>query len=148
MLKKLKQFFPDTKNDKQDEIRSLRLSAATLMIEVLSADSVIDQREVEHTLKLLASRFEIAQQDLDDVFNAARKKSHDAISLQGFTREICSQFNNPERVQLLSMLWEIALVDETIDAHERHIIRKIAGLLYLNGRQIIQAKEMAKKSLS
>lgn len=148
MLKRLKQLFPSAESNEADVAQSLQLAAATLMVEVLSADTVVDQREVEHCLKLLASRFDLAHNDLNTLFNTARNKSSEAISLQGFTREICDQLNNDERVKLLSMLWEIALVDKELDANERHLIRKIAGLLYLNEKQIIQAKELAKKVLS
>lgn len=147
MLNKLKQFFPSTNNEIDSE-QTLQLAAATLMIEVLSADSVIDQREVEHSLKLLANRFNLAQKDLNLLLDDARRKSDEAISLHSFTREICDQLNNSERVKLLSMLWEIALIDDELDANERHLIRKIAGLLYLNDKQIVQAKELAKKALS
>lgn len=148
MLNKFKQFFPSSTNDDTDTEQSLQLAAATLMIEVLSADSVIDEREIKHSLKLLANRFSLEQNDLNKLFDTARKKSDEAISLHSFTREICDQLDNTERVKLLSMLWEIALVDEEIDANERHLIRKIASLLYLNDRQIVQAKELAKKALS
>jgi len=148
MLKKLKQFFPSSTDDNINPVQSLQLAAATLMIEVLSADSVIDERETKHSLNLLANRFSLEQNDLSELFDNARKKSDEAISLHSFTREICDQLDNTERVQLLSLLWEIALVDEELDANERHLIRKIASLLYLNDKQIVQAKELAKKALS
>ena len=148
MLKKLKQLFPSSNNTENDSEQSLQLAAATLMVEVLSADSIVDQREVEHSLKLLSNRFDLSQNDLKQLFDAAHEKSNDAISLQGFTREICDQLDNIERVKLLSMLWEIALVDDELDANERHLIRKIASLLYLNDKQIVQAKELAKKALT
>ena len=148
MLKKLKQFFPSSTDDDSNAVESLQLAAATLMVEVLSADSVVDEREVQHSLKLLANRFNLQQNDLDELFNTAREKSDEAISLHSFTREICDQLDNIERVKLLAMLWEIALVDNELDANERHLIRKIASLLYLNDKQIIQAKELAKQALT
>ena len=148
MLNKLKQLFPSSTDDNNDTVQSLQLAAATLMVEVLSADSIIDEREVKHSLKLLAKRFDLDQKDLNELFSTARDKSDEAISLHSFTREICDQLNNDERVKLLAMLWEIALIDEELDANERHLIRKIAGLLYLNDKQIVQAKELAKKALS
>jgi uncharacterized tellurite resistance protein B-like protein len=41
----------------------------------------------------------------------------------------------------------IALADKVIDAHERHLVRKVAGLLYLNEMQIVHARENAKELL-
>jgi len=77
----------------------------------------------------------------------ARKSAHEATSLQGFTREICDNWGNAKRVRLLEHLWIIALADKTIDANERHLVRKVAGLLYLNEMQIVQARENAKQKL-
>ena len=50
-------------------------------------------------------------------------------------------------MKLLEYLWVLALADERIDPHERHLVRKVAGLLYLNEKQIMQSRENAKRQL-
>ncbi len=149
MLNALKTFFSSIDIDADlEQTDPLKLSAAVLMIEVLAADDVVDQREVDHVTQLLQSQFAIDANDVDRLFERARKESDEAVSLQGFTRQICEHYDNEQRVELLTMLWEVAMVDEHVDGNERHLIRKIAGLLYLTDRQIIQAREAAKSSLS
>ncbi|MGH1541736.1 MAG: TerB family tellurite resistance protein [Arenicella sp.] len=149
MLNALKTFFSSIDIDADlEQTDPLKLSAAVLMIEVLAADDVVDQREVDHVTQLLQSQFAIGANDVDRLFERARKESDEAVSLQGFTRQICEHYDNEQRVELLTMLWEVAMVDEHVDGNERHLIRKIAGLLYLTDRQIIQAREAAKSSLS
>ncbi len=149
MLNALKTFFSSIDIDADlEQTDPLKLSAAVLMIEVLAADDVVDQREVDHVTQLLQSQFAIDANDVDRLFERARKESDEAVSLQGFTRQICEHYDNEQRVELLTMLWEVGMVDEHVDGNERHLIRKIAGLLYLTDRQIIQAREAAKSSLS
>ncbi len=149
MLNALKTFFSSIDIDADlEQTDPLKLSAAVLMVEVLAADDVVDQREVDHVTQLLQSQFAIDANDVDRLFERARKESDEAVSLQGFTRQICEHYDNEQRVELWTMLWEVAMVDEHVDGNERHLIRKIAGLLYLIDRQIIQAREAAKSSLS
>ncbi len=74
----------------------------------------------------------------------AEDTSDKSTSLHGFTRQLCDAWNNSQRCELVEDLWLIALADGKIDAHERHIIRKIAALLYLTDTQIAHAKEAAK----
>jgi len=50
-------------------------------------------------------------------------------------------------MKLLEYLWLLALADDQIDPHERHLVRKVAGLLYLNEAQILQSREQAKAQL-
>ncbi|NND00635.1 MAG: TerB family tellurite resistance protein, partial [Gammaproteobacteria bacterium] len=52
-----------------------------------------------------------------------------------------------KRQKLLEYLWIIALADREIDRHERHLVRKIASLLYLNESEIVQSRELARAQL-
>ena len=96
---------------------------------------------------MLKRDFQLSDDDLDALTADAQQASEDAISLQGFTRQVREKWGNEERCQLIEACWMIALVDGNVDAHERHTIRKIAGLLYLTDRQIIVAKETAAQRL-
>lgn len=147
MLNTLKKLFPTHPIDSSAEQDTLTLSAVVLMIEVLSSDSVVDEREVQHVLTLMSQNLKVPNDEVQTLYDSAQQQGENAISLQGFTHEICQHYDNMQRIELLAMLWEVALIDNELDAHERHLIRKIAALLYLNDKQIIQAKELAKKNL-
>jgi uncharacterized tellurite resistance protein B-like protein len=38
------------------------------------------------------------------------------------------------------MLWRVALADEHLDKHEDHLVRKIAGLLYVSHADLIRIR--------
>ena len=125
----------------------LKLAAATLMFEVVRSDGKIDRTELIAMSEVLRSHFDIDDDDIKIMIELAQQTSTEATSLQGFTRDICDNWGNAKRAKLLEHLWVIALADKTIDAHERHTVRKVASLLYLNEMQIVQAKENAKAVL-
>ncbi len=147
MLKKIKALFEQpeaaaTVNDNQ-----VQLAAATLMFEMIRSDGTVDEVEVQQLRHVLIEHFSIDLDDVDALINDAQVEAEEAISLQGFTRQICAHWNNQQRQELLEYLWVLALADEHIDAHERHLVRKIAGLLYMTDRQINIAKQAAQLKL-
>jgi len=148
MLKSLQEIF--SRNDVTEPLNQkedVKLAAATLMIELIRADGRIDQLEVQNMRALLRNQFELSDLDFNALFELAKKNAEDATSLYDFTREICDSWGNEKRVKLLENLWLLALSDNVIDPHERHLVRKVAGLLYLNESQIINSRENAKQKL-
>lgn len=147
MLNKLKTLFKKAKVDQQPSDQDLKLAAATLMFEVVRSDGVIDQVELEQMGEILQREFKLNQDEVDELFELAKDTADQAISLQGFTRDICDNWGNAKRMKLLEYLWMLALADETIDPHERHLVRKVGGLLYLNDAEVAQSREQAKRQL-
>jgi uncharacterized tellurite resistance protein B-like protein len=150
LFKSLKTLFSKTKGKtvKEPSDRDLKLAAATLMFELIRSDGQIDQVELNYMRVILRREFNLNDQELDELFTLAKDTANEAISLQGFTRDICDNWGSAKRMKLLEYLWTLALADEKIDPHERHLVRKVAGLLYLNEAQISTSREQAKIQLS
>lgn len=151
MLNTLKEFVQDhfIDNDALTKPNShdIALAAATLMFEVIKSDSDIHLFETQQMGKLLRQQFGLSEEEMNDLVSLAENTSNEAISLQQFTRQLCDSWSNTQRCELVEDLWSIALIDGKIDAHERHVIRKISALLYLTDTQIAHAKEVAKSKL-
>jgi len=143
----LKTLFKKGNTDKEPSEQDLKLAAATLMFEVIRSDGRIDQVELIYMEEILRREFKLNEQELEELFQLAKDTANQCTSLQGFTRDICDNWGNPKRIKLLEYLWMLALADDRIDPHERHLVRKVAGLLYLNDAEIIMAREQAKASL-
>ncbi len=137
----------DNKDKKEPSEQELKLAAATLMFEVIRSDGRVDQVELIYMGDILRREFKLNEAELDELFKLAKETAHESTSLQGFTREICDNWGNSKRAKLLEYLWMLALADDQIDPHERHLVRKVAGLLYLNEAEIRNAREAAKKQL-
>ncbi len=126
----------------------IQLAAAALMVEVMRSDNDTDPGEINRISVLLGEQFDLNQTDTQELMDLANGKIRQSISLLAFTRKIRSSWNNQERVLLLQHLWSIAYADGKIDAHERHVIRKIGALLYMTERQMYAAKERARKEMT
>jgi len=147
VLKSFKTLFKKAKVDKNPSDADLKLAAATLMFEVVRSDGRIDQVEIIYMGEILRREFNLSESELDELLILAKDTASKATSLQGFTRDICNNWGSAKRMQLLEYLWTLALADDQIDPHERHLVRKVAGLLYLNEDQIARSREQAKRKL-
>ncbi|MBX2847974.1 MAG: TerB family tellurite resistance protein [Acidiferrobacterales bacterium] len=136
-----------TADQSKDQTLDVKLASATLMFELIRSDGRIDEVEMSHMKNLLSKQFDLTNADLEALISLAEQNAKEATSLYSFTREICDNWDNEKRLQLLENLWVLALSDDVIDPHERHLVRKVAGLLYLNESQIIQSRENAKYRL-
>ena len=147
MLDRLKSLLLDNNTRHSPSENDVQLAAATLMFEMIRSDGSVDAVELEQMQQLLQQHTNLDPNDVDELIKRAQSSAEDAISLQGFTRQICESWDNDQRLQLLENPWVLALADQVIDANERHLVRKIAGLLYMTDRQINTAKEAAKVRL-
>lgn len=144
MFQSLKDLFSANVIDDKPDEHQLQVAAATLMFELIRSDGDIDAQELSSLDDILEQEFSLDENERTILKQQAQESAEQAISLQGFTHDICKQWDHEQRLKLLEYLWVLALADNHIDSHERHLIRKVAGLLYLNDREIIITKENAK----
>ena len=128
MLKVLRTLFKQNTEKHDPTEQELKLAAATLMFEVIRSDGRIDQIELTYMRNILRQEFALEETELEELFELAKEKADEATSLQGFTRDICNIWGQFEREKLLKYLWMLALADKQVDPHERHLVRKVAGL--------------------
>jgi len=143
MLSIFKKLFTSEELSEINPEARLQLSAAVLMLEVSKADNHIDAVEIETINSILSDAFALDESKINILLSESKVESENAISLHNFTREICQHCDHQERLTILTYLWQIAFADGRIDANERHFIRKVASLIYLNDADINQAKTQA-----
>ena len=116
------------------------------MIEVARADRSLDASEMEAMLRQLGARLQLDSAALEDLVALAADTSEEAHGLYAFTEVINARYDYAEKKRLLTDLWDVALADDAIDAHEDHIIRRIAGLLNVDHSDLMHARAKARKN--
>ncbi len=142
LLKSL--FNPGTSNP-QNAVQStsdndIQLAAAVLLVEVIRADSQLDEEEVQRLLTTLKARWKLSQDDANVLQERAHSRSEDASDLYQFTRLLGDNWGYEERVKLITNMWHLAYSDNHLAPEEEALIRKVAGLLYVSHSDYIRAK--------
>ncbi|MDH3688926.1 MAG: TerB family tellurite resistance protein [Gammaproteobacteria bacterium] len=122
----------------------LQLATAALLLEVSRADYSMDNEEIQEIANAIKATFNLGQSDTDVLLELADEQSRSATSLHGFTSLINERWPMEEKIKIIEHMWRVAYADDRLDKHERHLLRKVGGLLYIPHREFISAKMRAK----
>lgn len=124
----------------EDRAHGLRLATATLLVEIVRADHEEDEAEVQSVLGQLGEYFDLTEEETSLLVREAEEEADHAVSLQSFTRVLHENLSVSEKHSVIEMLWRVALADSKLDKHEDHLVRKVAGLLYVSHSDLIRIR--------
>jgi uncharacterized tellurite resistance protein B-like protein len=150
MLASLKQFF-DAKlapgPDAADEADRLQVATAALLVEVMRLDGAADD-ERRAVVTALSAKFALAADEAATIVRLAEEEARESVGFYQFTSLINRHFSAEQKQRIVELMWQVAYADATLSAHEQHVIRKVADLLYVPHGAYIAAKLRAKDAPS
>ena len=150
MLKKIKDFFEKNMSleTEVDIEHRLKLATAALMIEIMKQDGETKSEETEAVKQALQAKFELTKTEIDDLFTLASEEAKQSVDLYQFTSLIREHFSQEKKIKTIEYLWAVAYADNHLDAHEEHLIRRIADLLYVTHQDFMKAKHKVQEKMS
>lgn len=125
----------------------LRVATAALLVEMARADFDEADTELERARELLTERYGFEAVEAVDLLEAARREADHSVSLFRFTHLINQHLEMSDKFRLMDMLWDVAYADGRLDKHEDALMHKLADLMYVPLKDLMYAKEQAKKRL-
>jgi uncharacterized tellurite resistance protein B-like protein len=126
--------------DTPPDPHSLQLATAVLLVEVMRAAPEVHEDEYAAVLHALRRKFDLSEDELQQLLALAHERSRTAYDYQHFTQQINQCFTHAQKVAMVEAMWEVALADRHLDVHENAVIRKVAGLLHVTHGEYIAAK--------
>jgi uncharacterized tellurite resistance protein B-like protein len=123
---------------------ALRLAAAALLFEIVRADASVAAEELTVMRAALQSTFDLSAEETDELVRLAEAQSRAASSLYEFTSLVDAGLDAAQKKRVVELLWLVAFADGRKDAHEEHLVRRIAGLLHVPHPDFIDAKLRAR----
>ena len=120
------------------------LNVACLMIHAAKMDENYTDKEKEIIKKTLTKLNN--NEDIDKLILEAEKKESDSNHIQDFTKNIKAMDEN-DKIEIIKNIWSIILSDGASDIYEENLMRRLAGLLYVDAKIMgdikldIQAKQ-------
>ncbi len=147
MLKAIRDFFDrhiGQAAEPAQEAQRLQLATAALLVEVVRGDGSIAPAEREALLAAIGAKFGLAAGEAAALVELAEQESRQASDYYQFTSLINRHFSPPQKVRVIELMWRVAYADASLSAHEQHVLRKIAELLYVPHGDYIAAKMRAR----
>lgn len=126
--------------------RDLQLATAVLLVEVMRAEPNLAAEETDAVLRALTNRFQLSGSALTDLFALAQETAKTAYDYQHFTGLMNEHLTQPQKIEVVEAMWQVAYADAHLDVHENHVISKVAGLLHVTHGEYIAAKMRAKEA--
>ena len=121
------------------------INVACLMIHAAKIDENYTDKEktiIKNTLKKLDSNNE----DINKLILEAEKKESDSNHIQDFTKNI-KAMDKENKIEIIKNIWSIVLSDGNSDIYEENLMRRLAGLLYIDSKTMgdIKLKILSKQ---
>ena len=119
---------------------------AALLIHVAKIDENYEDKEKEIIKKTLIE-LGATISNIDKLIADASVIEENSNQILNFTREVK---NAPEsdKIRIIESLWKIIYSDDNADMYETNLMRRLAGLLYIDAKTMGDLKEKVKKELS
>ena len=127
--------------DKDD----LLSKTASLLVHAAKIDENYTEKEkkiIKETLIKLGAE----KSSINQIMSNAEAADENANHILDFTKKIKNS-NNDFKVQIIEALWNIIYSNKEEDMYESNLMRRLAGLLYLDNKVMANIKEKVKKEL-
>jgi uncharacterized tellurite resistance protein B-like protein len=119
----------------------IKVSVAVLLLEAAFRDDTFTGDERAVIARLLRERFGLTKEEASQLLAQAESKVRQMVQLHPYTNAIFEEMKPEERIGFIEMLWEVAYADGVLDPEEDAMIRKIAGLIYVEDRERVLARK-------
>jgi uncharacterized tellurite resistance protein B-like protein len=135
-------FFKNKEKDKVNDDKSYS-NIAALLIHVAKIDENYQDKEKEIIKKTLIELGAVSS-NIDKLISDALVIEENSNQILNFTREVK---NAPEsdKIRIIESLWKIIYSDDNVDIYEANLMRRLAGLLYIDAKIMGDIKKKIKQ---
>ena len=131
--------FSEKSNDKNTDL----IKVAALLIHAAKIDENYSNQE-EKIIKKTLLELGTKRENLENIMINAKKIEDNANQILDFTREI-KNMNQENKIKIVESLWQIIYSNQEADMYETGLMRRLAGLLYIDNKTMGDIKERIKK---
>tara|TARA_B100001057_G_C22125515_1_gene672483 strand:+ start:37 stop:453 length:417 start_codon:yes stop_codon:yes gene_type:complete len=131
--------------NKQDEKNpeSNFVKIAALLIYAAKIDENYTHEEEKIIRKTLLN-LGVSEKNLDILIMNAKKFEENANQILDFTKEV-KNLEETDKIKIVRSLWRIIYSNKNADIYETNLMRRLAGLIYIDSKTMGDIKEEIKK---
>ena len=116
---------------------------AALLIHAAKIDENYSKKEkeiIEQTLLKIGAN----NQDIQNIITEGKTMEENAIQILDFTKEV-KNMDEKNKIKIIETLWQIIYSNKEADIYEENLMRRLAGLLYIDKKIMVDIKNKIKK---
>ena len=124
------------KKDNLDRVAALLIHAA----KIDQNYSLKEENIIEKTILEIGA----TKENIKDIIKNANEIENNSNQILDFTREV-KNMANEKKIKIIESLWKIIYSNKEADIYETNLMRRLAGLLYIDSKVMGDIKEEIKK---
>jgi uncharacterized tellurite resistance protein B-like protein len=120
--------------------RDVLLAACAVFLEMARIDNEFDEREAAQILRVFENEYGLSAADVRELEKASLETLAKSKDYWTLTNVINQHYTNEEKFRLVKLLWELVYADGKMEEHENYLMHKLARLLHLTHRDLVDAK--------
>ena len=145
MIDLLKKFFTKTSNEASADksvrtSRDVRIASCALLLEMANIDGEFSELEKERIVEALTNNYQLSAEHAAALMKAAEDELEKSIDLWQFAKLINENYSTEKKIEVIETVWQVIYTDGILDKHEDYLVHKLAKLLRLSHKQLIDAK--------
>tara|TARA_B100000989_G_scaffold248267_1_gene195683 strand:- start:71 stop:484 length:414 start_codon:yes stop_codon:yes gene_type:complete len=132
-------FFKKDITEKKD---SELIKVGALLIHAAKIDEDYSQKETE-IIKQALLKIDSNIKDINQIIKKAEEMEKNSNQILDFTREI-KNMSEQDKIKIIKTLWKIIFSNKEADIYETNLMRRLAGLLYIDSKIMGDIKEQIK----
>jgi uncharacterized tellurite resistance protein B-like protein len=135
--------FLKKKKENIDNNSDFLSKVASLLIHAAKIDEVYTDDEKEIIKKTLI-KLGAKNSNINEIISKATINEENSNQILDFTREV-KNTSESDKIKIIKALWEIIYSNNNADMYEANLMRRLAGLLYIDNKLMGDIKEKIKK---
>ena len=135
-------FFKKKENSKNNFL----VKVCALLIHAAKIDEIFTEKE-EEIIKQTLIELGLKENKIKETINEARIIEDNSNQILDFTKEV-KNLPEVDKIRIVEALWSIIYSNNEADIYETNLMRRLAGLLYIDTKTMGDIKERVKKENS
>ena len=131
-------FFRKNENENDDFIE-----VASLLIHAAKIDENYSSQERE-IIKQALEKIGANSKNIDEILKKGEEVEQNSVQILNFTKKIKSM-TKENKIKIIETLWRIIYSNKIADMYETNLMRRLAGLLYIDNKIMGDIKNKIKK---
>ena len=135
-------FFKNEENKKEN---NFLVNICALLIHAAKIDENYTNKE-EEIIKKTLIELGIKKDNIANTIRDAKIIEENSIQILDFTKE-AKNLSETDKIKIVEALWSIIYSDKDADLYETNLMRRLAGLLYIDNKTMGDIKDKFKKKI-
>ena len=132
------------KIEKQSNNQLIKIAA--LMIHAGKIDENFSKQE-ELIIKQALLKMGANTENIQEIIEQSKIIEENANQILDFTKEV-KAMDNEKKIEIIETLWRIIYSNKDADIYETNLMRRLAGLMYIDNKIMGSIQEKVKKEIS